>query len=118
MFFRSLFYERTVLSLLDEVKRLPPHVQAEIAARVNNYINQAKDADDIPLDRFVETARKEREKISTQADKPAIDLWAAPALAEAWCTARLGLSNASLDQHSAPAILVAIETFASERALR
>ena len=40
---------------------------------------------------------------------------AAPALAEAWCVARLGLNNGSLSRHSAMAVIVAIEGFAPKR---
>ena len=38
MFFRSLFWERTVLSLLEKVHELPLNVQADIANRVGGYI--------------------------------------------------------------------------------
>jgi len=36
--------------------------------------------------------------------------WAAPAIAEAWCKAKLGLATGSLNEHSAMEIIVAIET--------
>jgi hypothetical protein len=42
MFFRSLFYERTILQHLERVEQLPPEVQAEIAMRVGNLIELAK----------------------------------------------------------------------------
>jgi hypothetical protein len=118
MFFRSLFYERTVLSLLEKVQRLPPNVQAEIATRVGNYIDLARTAsEEASLARVATAAGQEREKVIVQGVKSAVDQrWAAPALAEAWCIARLGLSNGSLDRHSAMAIIVAIEAFASKRA--
>ena len=41
MFVRSLFWERTVLSLLEKVHQLPSNVQAEIADRVGGYIDIA-----------------------------------------------------------------------------
>ena len=41
MFFRSLFWERTVLSLLEKVRKLPPSVQADIAKRVGDCIQIA-----------------------------------------------------------------------------
>ena len=118
MFFRSLFYERTVLSLLEKVQRLPPNVQAEIATRVGNYINLARTAsDEASLARFATAAVQEREKEIAQGAKSQVDpRWAAPALAEAWCVARLGLSNGNLNRHCAMAIIVAIEAFASKRA--
>jgi hypothetical protein len=36
MFFRSLFYERTILKHLERVEQLPAEVQTEIAMRVGN----------------------------------------------------------------------------------
>lgn len=112
MFFRSLFYERTVLSLLEEVKQLPEHTQAEIAIRVSNYITEAKTVDDATLNRFIMAARKEREVITAATDKSALEQIAGPALAEAWCVARLGLSEGSIDKHCAITIIVAVEAFA------
>ena len=41
--------------------------------------------------------------------------WATAALAEAWCIARLGLLNGSLNRYSAMSVIAAIEAFASER---
>lgn len=111
MFLQSLFYERTVLSLLEKVERLPRHEQAEIATKVSNYINEAKKADDdAVLKRFVNAARSEYD--TARAASESLRHLAAPALAEAWCTARLGLSKNSMDQHSAIAIIVAVEGFA------
>jgi len=115
MFFRSLFYERTVLSLLEEVKQLPDHIQAEIGVRVGNYIIEAKNADDTALSRFVGAARTERETIAAAADKPTLAQIAGPALAEAWCVAKLGLSESSMDKHCAITIIVAIEAFTLNR---
>jgi hypothetical protein len=43
-------------------------------------------------------------------------LWAAPAISEAWCNARLGLANGNLTRHSAVAIIAAVETFAKKKA--
>lgn len=111
MFLRSLFYERTVLSLLEKVERLPLHDQAEIASKVSNYIHEAKKADDdAVLKRFANAARNEYD--TGRAASESFRRLAAPALAEAWCTARLGLSENSMDQHSAIAIIVAVEKFA------
>jgi len=115
MFFRSLFYERTVLSLLEEVKQLPDHVQAEIGARVGNYIIEAKKADDAALNRFVGAARTECDAITAADEKPTLAQIAGPALAEAWCVAKLGLSEASMDKHCAITIIVAIEAFTLNR---
>jgi hypothetical protein len=118
LFFRSLFWERTVLSVLEKVKRLPPNVQGEVAARVGTFINLARSAsDDAALTRFIETAAGERAKIIEQGAKPRVDRpWATAALAEAWCIARLGLLNGSLNRYSAMSVIAAIEAFASKRA--
>ena len=104
-----------MLSLLEEVKQLPDHIQAEIGTRVGNYIIEAKNADDGALNRFVGAARAERETITAAADKPTLAQIAGPALAEAWCGAKLGLSEASMDKHCAITIIVAIETFTLNR---
>ena len=117
MFFRSLFWERTVLSLLERVQRLPANVQSEIASRVGGYIDIADaTGDEGSLEQFAAAAVKEREQVIAQGVKSTLDQrWAAPALAEAWCVARLGLYNGSLSRHSAMAVLVAIEAFAPRR---
>lgn len=43
-------------------------------------------------------------------------LWAAPAISEAWCNARLGLVTGNLNRHSAIEIIIAIETLTMKRA--
>jgi len=118
MFVRSLFWERTVLSLLEKVQRLPVNVQAEIADRVGGYIDVADaTGDECTLEQFAAAAVKEREDVIAQGVESQLDQrWAAPALAEAWCVARLGLDNGRLSRHSAMAVIVAIESFAPHRA--
>jgi len=117
MFFRSLFYERTVLRHLEEVEQLPPEVQAEIAMRVGNLIELARPVSDALLERFVEVARQEQRLAVEHGAKSEMDpLWAAPAISEAWCNARLGLANGNLNRHSAVAIIAAVETFAKKKA--
>jgi hypothetical protein len=117
MFVRSLFWERTVLSLLEKVQGLPSNVQDEIARRVGGYIDIADaTGDECTLERFAAAAVEEREQIIAQGVKSQLDQrWAAPALAEAWCVARLGLDNGRLSRHSAMAVIVAIESFAPHR---
>jgi hypothetical protein len=117
MFFRSLFWERTVLSLLEKVQLLPSNVQAEIARRVGGYIDIADaTGDECSLEQFAAAAVKEREQVIAQGVKSQLDQrWAAPALAEAWCVARLGLDNGRLSRQSAMAVIVAIESFAPNR---
>jgi hypothetical protein len=67
------------------------------------------------LTRFIEATAKERAKVIEQRAKPTVDRpWATAALAEAWCIARLGLLDGSLNRYSAMSVLAAIEAFASE----
>jgi hypothetical protein len=117
MFVRSLFWERTVLTLLEKVHSLPSNVQAEIADRVGGYIDIASaTGDETTLERFAAAAVKEREQVIAEGVKSQLDQrWAAPALAEAWCVARLGLDNGRLSRHSALAVIAAIESFAPHR---
>jgi hypothetical protein len=116
MFFRSLFYERTVLRHLERVEQLPAEVQAEIAMRVGNLIELARPVSDALLERFAEIARQEQLLAAKEGAKSDTDpLWAAPAISEAWCNARLGLTNGNLNRHSAVAIIAAVETFTSNR---
>ena len=107
-----------MLSLLEEVERLPPNVQGEIATRVDRYIHFARTArDDATMTRFIEAAARERAR-AAQGTKSTVDPgWTAPALAEAWCISKLGLCNGNLNRYSAMSVLTAIESFASERAM-
>src|SRR4029453_17421363 len=99
MFFRSLFYERTILRHLEKVEELPAEVQAEIAMRVGHLIELARPVSDALLERFVEVARQEQRLAVEQGAKSDTDpLWAAPAISEAWCNARLGLANGNLNR--------------------
>jgi hypothetical protein len=117
MFFRSLFYERTILEHLERVEQLPPEVQAEIAMRVGNLIELAKPVSDALLQRFAEIARQEQLLAVREGAKRDTDpVWAAPAISEAWCNARLGLANGNLNRHSAASIIAAVETFTKKKA--
>jgi hypothetical protein len=117
MFLRSLFYERTVLSHLERVQQLAPEAQAEIAMRVSNFIELARPVSDDLLSRFAKVARDEQQRALEQGAKSDTDpLWAAPALSEAWCNARLGLATGELTRHSAIQIITAIETFTIKEA--
>jgi hypothetical protein len=117
MFFRSLFYERTILRHLERVEQLPAEVQAEIAMRVGNLIELARPVSDALLKRFAEVVRQEQRLAVEQGAKSDTDpLWAAPAISEAWCNARLGLANGNLNRQSAVAIIAAVETFAKKKA--
>ena len=113
---RSLFWERTVLSVLERVD--DQNVQGEIATRVGKYINLAQTArgDAATMRRFIEAAAGERAKVAPGAKSTVDPRWTAPALAEAWSISRLGLSNGNLNRLSAMSVITAIEAFASERA--
>jgi hypothetical protein len=113
MFFRSLFWERTVLTLLEQVQDLPRNVQVEIANRAGDFIHLAKTAtDEASLAKFAVAAVEERKQAVAQGITSKVDQrWAAPALAEAWCVAKIGLFNRSLDRHSATEVITAIDAF-------
>jgi len=118
MFFRSLFYEHTILGHLERVEQLPAEVQTEIAMRVRNLIELARPVGDALLERFAEIARQEQLLAVKDGAKSDTDpQWAAPAISGAWCNARLGLAKGSLNRHSAVAIIAAVETFTKKKAL-
>jgi hypothetical protein len=110
-------YERMVLSHLKEVERLPADVRANIARRVDTCIKLAKAAkDEALLARLATGAMEEQAKAIGLGTNSTMDpRWAAPAIAEAWCYAKISLSNGYLVRESAVAIITAIETFASGR---
>ena len=112
MFLRSLFYERTTLQHLERVERLPPEAQAEIAIRVCNLIESARPVNDALLERFAQVARLEQLLAVARGASSEMDLmWAASAIAEAWCNARLALAKGEIDPNSAAAIIAAVELF-------
>jgi hypothetical protein len=111
MFLRSLLYERTVLSHLERVRQLPQEAQAEIAMRVSNFIDLARPVSDDLLSRFVQVAREEQRRAVEEGASDMDALWAAPAISEAWCIARLGLAKGNLYRHSAIQIITAVEAF-------
>jgi hypothetical protein len=114
--FRSLFWEREVVSFLEKVERLPPSIQGQIATRVDKYINLARTArDHATLIRFIEAAAGERAKVAQGAKSIANPLWTAPTLSEVWCVSRLGLSNGNLNRYSAMSVITAVEDFVSHR---
>jgi hypothetical protein len=111
------FLRENVLSHLEKVRELPSEVQAEIAVRVGSFIELARPVSDQFLSRFVQVAREEQQRAVEQGATSDIDpLWAAPAISEAWCNARLGLVTGNLNRHSAIEIIIAIETLTMKRA--
>ena len=111
-------YEKMVLSHLEKVEQLPPEVQVDIAKRVGTYFSLASAAKtDELLAALAAGAMQEQAKAIGQGAGSTMDpQWAGPALAEAWCYAKLSLSNGNLDQPSAIAIITAIEGFVKKRA--
>ena len=82
---------------MEKVRQLPPEAQAEIAMRVSNFIELARPVSDDLLSRFVQVAREEQQRAVDQGATSDTDpLWAAPAISEAWCNARLRLAKGNL----------------------
>jgi hypothetical protein len=73
--------------------------------RVGNVIELARPVGDALLERFAQVARQEQLLAVEQG----------AAISEAWCNARLGLTNGNLNRHSAATIIAAVETFTSKR---
>jgi hypothetical protein len=112
----SVSYAESVLSHLEKVQQLPPEAQAVIANGVDYYIKFAKAAkDDAVLAQIASGAVQEQAKAIGQGATPMDSRWAIPAIAEAWCYARISLSKGYLDPLHAQAIINAIEAFATPR---
>jgi hypothetical protein len=113
----SQSYEKMVLSHLEKVEQLRPEVQADIAKRVGIYLRLASAAKtDELLAALAAGAMQEQAKAIGQGTSSPMDpQWAGPALAEAWCYAKVSLSNGNLDRPSATAIITAIEGFVKMR---
>ena len=104
---------------LERVRQLPVEVQTEIAMRVSNFITQARTVSDELLERFAQLALEEQQRAVKLGAKSDMDpQWAAPAISEAWCKAKVGFAKGNLNRHSAIEIIVAIETFTKKRATR
>jgi hypothetical protein len=110
----SASYAESVLLHLEKVRELPAEVQADIAGRVDGYIKIATAAkDEATLERLASVAVDEQAKAIGQGATTLDSRWAAPAIAEAWCYARLSLSKGYLYPLHAQAIINAIEAFAT-----
>jgi hypothetical protein len=109
-------YANMVLSHLEKVEQLSPEVQADIAKRVDTYLRLASAAKtDELLAALAAGAMQEQAKAIGQGITSTMDpQWAGPALAEAWCYAKISLSNGNLDRPSATAIITAIEGFVAK----
>ena len=103
-----------MLSHLEQVQRLPVEVQAVISNGVDYYIKFAKAVkDDALVAQIASSAMEEQAKAIGQGANMMDPRWAIPAIAEAWCYAKISLSKGYLDRLHAEAIIGAIETFAS-----
>ena len=111
MSLRSWFYKRSVLSDLKKIKRLPREAQAAIAAKAGALINMgAVSNETLPL--LYHAATQGRyDALEQGASSIADPRWAAAVLAEAWFSAKLGLTMGKLDEASAAVILTSIEGF-------
>ena len=110
----SFSYGESVLSHLEQVQKLPAEVQADIAKRVDTYLTLARAAkNEAILEQLASSATEEQAKAIGQGVHTTDPRWAGPAIAEAWCYAKLSLSKGYLDRLHAEAIIGAIETFAS-----
>jgi hypothetical protein len=111
----SASYAESVLSHLEQVQQLSAEAQADIVQRIGTYIQLAKAArGEALLARIASMAREEQARAIGQGAKIMDPRWAAPAIAEAWCYARLSLSKGYLDRLHAEAIIGAIEAFTSK----
>ena len=108
----SFSYGESVLSHLEKVQELPAEARADIAKRVDIYLRLARTAkDEVLLLRLASTAMEEQAKAIGHGAKTMDPQWAAPAIAEAWCYAKISLSKGYLDRSHAEAIVGAIEAF-------
>jgi hypothetical protein len=112
-------YQKMVLSHLSQVLQLPEAIQADIAKRVSNSIQLVKAAkDEALLSVCAMAANEEQAKAIGQGATTMDPRWAAPALAEAWCYAKLSLSKGYLDRSDALAIIESIEAFTAKHSSR
>jgi hypothetical protein len=110
----SFSYGETVLSHLEKVQELPAEVQADIARRVDTYIILGRAVkDEALLEQLASSAMEDQAKAIGQGGDTMDPRWAAPAIAEAWCYAKISLSRGYLDRLHAEAIIGAIEAFTS-----
>ena len=112
----SVSYAESVLSHLEKVQQLPVEIQVGIARRVESCIKIARAAkNEAVVANIASSAMEEQAKAIGHGTMD--PQWAAPAISEAWCNARLGLAKGSLNRHSAVAIIAAVESFTKKKAL-
>jgi len=111
----SFPYEESVLSHLEKVQELPAEIQTDIARRVENYLTLARFVTNEDLVARIRcSVMEERAKAIGQGVNSTLDpRWAAPAIAEAWCYAKISLSTGYLNRQHAEAIIGSIDAFIS-----
>jgi hypothetical protein len=110
---KSYLWKHSVLSDLRKVRQLQPMTQSGIAKQVVGFINLANAGGDINLPMFFTAAQQQRQDaIANGSPTQHNPAWAAAALKEAWCAAKLGKQNKSLPAATADAIMQEIEEFA------
>ena len=119
MFLRSLLYKRMALVNLKKIQRLSPALQNEIAGKVADFINLAGVAsNEALLYDFLATAAQQRQAaIAAGATSVSDARWAAAALSESWCGAKLAATKRQISDATANTITQAIEQFCFERPL-
>ena len=102
------------LADLRKIRQLSPALQNEIAAKVATFINLASvSSNDALLYQSLAVAMQDRRDAIASGATSITDVrWAAAALSEAWCGAKLGKSQGRISTATATAIMQAIEQFA------
>jgi hypothetical protein len=109
---KSYLWKRSVLSDLRKVQLLQPVTQSGIAKQVVGFINLANAGGAMNLPMFFTAAQQQRhDAIATGSRTQHDPVWAAAALKEAWCAAKLGKQNRSLPVATADAVMQEIEKF-------
>ena len=110
---KSYIWKRSVLSDLRKVRQLQPITQSGIANQVVRFINLANTGGAMNLPMFFTAAQQQRhDAIASGSPTQHNPVWAAAALKEAWCAAKLGKQNNSLPVATADTVMQEIEEFA------
>jgi hypothetical protein len=107
----SQMYERTALSDLAAIQQLPPAAQRTIAADVAKFINMASLSEALLEQFFASAVQERRQAVSRGASSSRDPQWAAAALKEAWCGAKLGRARGAISASASDAIVQRIEGF-------
>jgi hypothetical protein len=110
----SFIFKRSALSDLKIIQGLSSPAQDQIAAEVATFINLAnKFSNQEWLGRFLYAAQQDRyNALAAGATSVEDSQWAAAALSESWCTAKLGALNGRISAGTSKVIMEAIEKFA------